>query len=299
MNMETAFTIDWLAPPTDVIVSVAAKGNRLTTMLDHRNCMVWHRWGGSSERLPLILLHGGWGSWTHWIKCIPALSARTVVLAADTPGMGDSDGISKPHTVEAVARLISSGIENLLDKGERYDIAGFSFGGMVAAHVAALQGDRCNSFTAVGAAGFGSLHHIVDGIHVPDPRLTDTKINAIHAKNLKLLMLAREKSIDPLAIHIHRANIERGRLRSRQMSLSNSLIDILPNIKSKIGGIWGALDTTGNGIKNITKRRDIFRAQQPDSPFDILENSGHWVMYEKRASFLNVFNRHLDSHNVP
>ena len=296
--METAFSIDWLAAPSDVIVSVAAKGKRLTTILDHRNFMVWHRWGGPSERLPLILLHGGWGSWTHWIKCIPALATRTVVLVADIPGMGESDGIGKPDTIESIAPLISTGIEDLLDGGKRFDIAGFSFGGVVAAHVAALQGERCNSFTAVGAAGFGSLHHIVDGIQVPDPRLTDTEINAIHARNLKLLMLAHETSIDPLAIHIHRANIERGRLRSRRISLSDALIDILPNIKSKIGGIWGALDTTGNGIKNIKKRRDIFRAQQSDSPFDIIENSGHWVMYERPASFLNAFNRHLDRYNV-
>ena len=296
--METAFTIDWRAPPTDVIVSVATMGKRLTTMLDHRNFMGWHRWGGPSERLPLILLHGGWGSWTHWIKCIPALVTRTVVFAADIPGMGDSDQIGRADTVEAIAPFISAGIEDLLDEGERYDIAGFSFGGGVAAHVAALQGERCNSFTAVGAAGFGSLHHIVDGIQVPDTSLTDTEINAIHAINLKLLMLAREQSIDPLAIHIHRANIERGRLRSRRISLSNALIDILPNIKSKIGGIWGAQDTTGNGINNIKKRRDIFRTQQSDSPYDIIKNSGHWVMYERPASFLNAFNRHLDRYNV-
>src|SRR5262245_48852631 len=33
--------------------------------------MVWRVWG---EGEPLLLFHGGSGSWTHWIKTIPELS---------------------------------------------------------------------------------------------------------------------------------------------------------------------------------------------------------------------------------
>ena len=296
--MKTAFEIEWQAPPANIVANVAAKGRRLTTLFNQndRDAMVWHRWDGPAGQPHLILLHGGWGSWTHWIKCIPALAAHTTVLAADIPGMGDSDEIGHPDTIDPVAPLIASGISDLLENDERYDIAGFSFGGVAAAHVAALHGERCRSFTAVGAAGFGPLHNAVAGIKLPDPRLEDDEINAIHARNLNILMLARESSIDPLAVHIHRTNIERGRLRSRRISMSSTLVDILPNIEARIGGIWGALDITGNGEATIEKRREILRACQPGCPFDIIENAGHWIMYEAPDAFLDAFIRHLDHH---
>src|SRR3546814_6277896 len=42
--------------------------------------MVWRLWG---EGPPLVLLHGGSGSWTHWFRNIPALARRYRVIAAD------------------------------------------------------------------------------------------------------------------------------------------------------------------------------------------------------------------------
>ena len=46
--------------------------------------MVWRSWGSGR---PILLLHGGAGSWRHWIRTLPALSHRRV-LAPDTPGLG-------------------------------------------------------------------------------------------------------------------------------------------------------------------------------------------------------------------
>ncbi len=295
--MKTAFHTDWQAPPIKIVTSIASAGERVTTMINEGNRMVWHHWNGPLNRPPLILLHGGWGSWTHWIKSIPYLATRTRIFAADIPGMGDSADVDRHANIESLARHVANGLKELLSDGERYDIAGFSFGGVVAAHVASLHKERCNSFTAVGAAGFGSLHKVIGGIQLPAPDLTDDEINVIHANNLNRLMLAHERSIDRLAVYIHRTNIERGRFRSRRISMSKALIEILPSIRAKIGGIWGALDSTGNGIANIKKRRDIFREYRPDCPFDIIEGCGHWVMYERPKAFVNTFNHHLCQYN--
>jgi 2-hydroxy-6-oxonona-2,4-dienedioate hydrolase len=298
-DLSAAFAVDWQAAPATVIAAVAARAERLETPIPAGKpgaAMVWHRWPGPDDVPPLVLVHGGWGSWTHWIKTVPVMASRSIVLACDLPGLGASGGIGRPDDIGPIAEALARGIDELIGSAGRYDIAGFSFGGIAAAHSAAHHGDRCRSFTAVGAAGFGALHYIVGGIQVPDPRLPDTEIDAVHRSNLKILMLANEDAIDPLAVHIHRDNISRGRLRSRRISVSDGLVEALPRIQARIGGIWGARDITGNGVAVIEQRRDIFRAHQPDSPFDIIEGAGHWVMYEAAEAFNATLARHLDKH---
>src|SRR5579859_2997484 len=44
--------------------------------------MVWRVWGAGT---PVVLLHGGYGSWTHWLRNIDALAASYRVVAADLP----------------------------------------------------------------------------------------------------------------------------------------------------------------------------------------------------------------------
>jgi pimeloyl-ACP methyl ester carboxylesterase len=46
--------------------------------------IVWRVWGAGE---PLLLLHGGSGSWTHWIRNIPELAQRFEVWVPDIPGL--------------------------------------------------------------------------------------------------------------------------------------------------------------------------------------------------------------------
>jgi len=49
-----------------------------------------------------VLLHGGGGSWTHWVSNIlPLVESGRRVLAVDLPGMGQSD--MPPHGSDADA----------------------------------------------------------------------------------------------------------------------------------------------------------------------------------------------------
>ena len=49
---------------------------------------VWRVWGSGPA---IVLLHGGHGSWTHWLANIPALAEGHTLLVPDMPGYGDSD----------------------------------------------------------------------------------------------------------------------------------------------------------------------------------------------------------------
>jgi len=296
--MTRVIKMDWDAAPTEIVKTLAAQATRLETPCGD-GAMVWHRWDGPAGRTPAVLLHGGWGAWTHWIKTIPTLARDRTLFVADLPGMGDSADAPEPHAAESLSNIIADGVEVLLPGGAPYHAVCFSFGGVMGAWMAARHGERCRSLTLTGAAGFGDLHFVVTGITVPDPSWDHDWIDAVHWENLRLLMFADTEGIDPLALHVHRQNISRGRVRTRRISLSDGLLQALPRVVSPIGGIWGSADSTGGGVSDILKRRDILRTYQPDCAFDIIDGIGHWVMYEAPDIYLDALRRHLAVHEEP
>ena len=48
-------------------------------------------WRGFGAGPALVLVHGGHGSWLHWVRNIEALSRSFTVWVPDLPGYGDSD----------------------------------------------------------------------------------------------------------------------------------------------------------------------------------------------------------------
>ena len=288
-----SFPINWERSPSQVIQTIIDYAKIIETECTNGS-MIWHCWNGDQNKLPLVLLHGGWGSWTHWLRVIPELACLSPILAGDLPGMGASADFSqRGHTIE-MSELVAEAIDQLVPLGSQFNLVCFSFGAIVGAEVAALHGNRCENFIAVGAAGFGDLHHIVTGITVPDPTLESLKLNIIHKNNLKLLMIANEALIDDLAIYIHRRNIECGRFKSRRLSKGRGFIDALPKIKARIGGIWGELDSTGGGIALIKKRKEIIQYFHPQCMFEIIKGGGHWVMHEKPKEFVASLLRQLN-----
>jgi pimeloyl-ACP methyl ester carboxylesterase len=66
--------------------------------------LVWRVWGGAAPELPaLVLLHGGFGAWNHWVRTIAALEPYYRVIAPDLPGCGDSDDPPRPYDAASLA----------------------------------------------------------------------------------------------------------------------------------------------------------------------------------------------------
>src|SRR5260370_12944342 len=110
---------------------MAAEGERI-----ERPCgagsMVWHCWGGGP---PLVLLHGGYGSWSHWIRNVLPLSRWFRVIAPDLPGLGDSATPPEPWTAEGLAQIIVAGLDKIGPRSDELPLAGLSFGRVVCGHV--------------------------------------------------------------------------------------------------------------------------------------------------------------------
>src|SRR6218665_1440121 len=117
----------------------------------------WHRWGPAAAGAagPVVLLHGGSGSWTHWVRNIDALvAAGRQVLVPDLRGFGDSARPPGGGDADAVAPALEEGLAALLGT-QRCDLVGFSFGGLTAGLLAAACPQRAARLVLVGAPAMG------------------------------------------------------------------------------------------------------------------------------------------------
>src|SRR5579862_2130773 len=144
-------TVGFISDATvELVRGIGAEAERIETPCGD-GTMVWRRWG---EGPPLVLLHGGYGSWMHWIRNVLPLSRQFRVIAPDLPGLGESATPPEPWTAEGLAAIIAEGLASIVD-GERLHLAGFSFGGVIGGNVAAQLGDQVRGFTVVGSNGLG------------------------------------------------------------------------------------------------------------------------------------------------
>jgi pimeloyl-ACP methyl ester carboxylesterase len=245
--------------------------------------MVWHVWGAGA---PVVLLHGGYGSWTHWLRTIDALAAGYRVIAADLPGLGDSAMPPEPVTPESLAAIIDQGLRRILAPGERFHLVGFSFGAMLGSFVAAARGSDLRSMTLVGSASMGLRRAPMREMKPPRRHMSAAEIADLQRTNLGILMFADAARIDDLAVHLQQENVARARVKSRRFAPLDLLRPVLPRIAAPLGGIWGERDATA--YPWVDDRRDMLRQAQPGAFFAVIPGAGHWVMYEAAAAFNHV-----------
>jgi 2-hydroxy-6-oxonona-2,4-dienedioate hydrolase len=268
--------------PAAQVERLAAASRRIETPCGD-GVMVWRSWG---EGEPLVLFHGGFGSWTHWFRNIPVLSRRYRLIVASLPGLGESDDAPLPHTPEGIAAIAAAGVARILAPGERFHLAGFSFGGLIGGHVAALFGERCRSLTLVGAGGLGlkrsAMRKLLSWRHIEDEegRL------AVHRENLAILMLADPAKIDDLAVHLQAENAARGRVNSPTIAMTDTLTRKLPLVRGRLAGIWGGRDAAA--MEDLPARARLLRGIQPSAPFVVIADAGHWVQYEAAEAFNEI-----------
>jgi pimeloyl-ACP methyl ester carboxylesterase len=264
-----------------IVEGVAAEAQRIETPCGDGG-MVWRVWGNGP---PLVLLHGGYGSWTHWIRNVLVLAREFTVIAPDLPGLGESATPPEPHTAEGLAAIVVEGLDIVLPRDAAPHIAGFSFGGVLGGHVAAQLGDRLYALTLVGSNGLGLVRQPTALQRVPAGVSAEEAL-AVHRHNLGALMIADPANIDELAIYIQSQNAPRGRVKSRRFSRADTLARALPLIKVPLDGIWGERDATA--YPHLDERARVLRSFQPDARFEVIAGAGHWVQYEAADRFNSV-----------
>ena len=132
---------------------------------------LYHETHGSGR--PMILLHGGLGSGEMFGPVLPMLAAAHQVIAVDLQGHGRTADIDRPLTLEDMATDVAALIDHLgLDHP---DVVGYSLGGGVAMHVAALFPDK------VGKLVMASAWLRTDSIY-PEMRAQQGQVSAAAAE---------------------------------------------------------------------------------------------------------------------
>lgn len=108
---------------------------------------------------PVLLLHGQPGSARDWEAVIDAIAGRVPTIAVDRPGW---DGTSDPGGVE----LSAEAARRVLDERgiERAVVVGLSFGGAVAAWLAAHHPERVAALVLVSPAANQDALALVDRV---------------------------------------------------------------------------------------------------------------------------------------
>ncbi len=262
------------------VVDVLSQGQKLTLP----GPMVWHAWG-PLEGAVMVLLHGGSGSWMHWIRNIAPLVAQGHrVLAVDLPGFGDSAAPAQGGDVDALIEPLHTAWQLL--KGPDLDAAliGFSFGGMTAALWLAAYPEDAKRLVMVGSPGLGLT--VPDRIplkgwrHLP----TEALQAEAHRHNLMALMLKHERSLDALAMAVHSANVKRDRMPRRRLSSTPIVAAALPQIQCPLHVIYGEGDALYKG--RWPEVAALFKDQAPRlTSWHLVPDSGHWVQYERPDAF--------------
>jgi len=242
---------------------------------------VWHEWGAGPA---LVLLHGGFGSWRHWIRNVEPLSRDFRVLCVDTPGLGESDTPPDPMDPSALGAIVADALNTIVPENSLH-VAAFSFGGVVGGQAALQLGNRIDSFTLCGASGMGLKREKMMLVRREPEMTADERLQA-NIENLKRLMLYNHDVEDPLAAFIHIENDKMARLRSRRMSMGDSLAQALATLGQRgiqLNGIWGEHDITATPW--IEDRKSMLKSCCANSKFAEIQNAGHWVSYEAHKSF--------------
>jgi pimeloyl-ACP methyl ester carboxylesterase len=260
-------------------LAILQRATRLTSPCGEGE-MVWHTWG---EGEPLVLLHGGSGSWTHWIRNIEPLAATgRRLLVPDLPGFGDSERPPGNGDADGVVPVLAEGLPYLLGM-QPVDVVGFSFGGLCGGLLAAAHPELVRRLVLVGAPGLGLREKrltLVAWQHLDDPQ---ARANA-HRRNLETLMVHRPEAVDALAVAVQAANVPHDRMRRRKLAMTDILLRKLPALGCPLDAIYGEHDALYSGGL-LDQAEELFRGAPRFGRFVRIPDAGHWVQFEAAEAF--------------
>ena len=241
--------------------------------------VAWHEFGNPvANQLPLVLLHGGHGSWEHWIRNVDTLAQHFHVFVPDMPGFGESSFFDNQFQSGMIDPMIAT-MNALLGEHQDINIAGFSFGGFVATHLA-NQRKHISRLALLGSAGHGGPRRPRGELLAWRDIYTGgdmAQLSQIMKENLFLQMISTYDRIDAQAIRIHQDACVATRFKSKPIARPGGLAEQLEQYSGPALLIWGEHDLTCTPEYLIEK----LMTGRSNRAKELVVDAGHWVQYEK------------------
>jgi pimeloyl-ACP methyl ester carboxylesterase len=242
--------------------------------------MVWRAWG---EGRPVVLLHGGSGSWNHWVRNIaPLVDSGRRVLVPDLPGFGESALPPAGTDADALPEPVEDALRALLGDAE-CDLVGFSLGAMVGGFIAAHWPARARRLVLAGAPALGIPRAPWIGLRPWADLPEGPERDAAHRANLEALMLAGPVAIDSLAVALHARNMARDRMKKRRIALTDVLLRTLRHVRCPVYGIWGERDALYRDRNPLLA--PALAAARDFRGLTLVPEAGHWVQFQQPVAF--------------
>ena len=243
----------------------------------------FRQWGEAGPIL--VMLHGGYGSWMHWLNNVSELCKNFRIVVPDMPGFGESELLPYLPSLDQYAQILVDALDELLPE-EQYSLVGFSFGSAIGSHMMKFAGDKVKRLTLVGYNRTGNMPFKRPKMKSWRDVSSKEELFAAQRFNLSVMMLHKEEKIDDLAITVQTLNTRGGKVRSLDIVATHDLPSRLLEINKPIDIIWGEFDVTLiNGIDNAQKR---MKELIPDVECHVINNTGHWVQFEEPEQFNKI-----------
>ena len=263
------------ALPENIVAGIDAAARRHLVDSDGvRIC--WRNFGHCGP--PLVLLHGGQGSWLHWVRNVEPLARHFSVWVPDLPGYGDSDAPAGTTLASLLEPTIAT-LDALIGASAPVFLAGFSFGGLVAAHLAARRG-KVEKLALFGPAGHGGRLRRTRALLGWRDAADAAELARRMRHNLAAHMLHEEASIDALALHVHTVSSLRTRFRSQEISLGGGLQQALERSDAEMLLVWSEHDLAAEPAVLAPALTEGW----PKRRAHLVSGAGHWVQYERAAA---------------
>jgi 2-hydroxy-6-oxonona-2,4-dienedioate hydrolase len=260
----------------DILARIEAQAVR-RDLASQNGPVVWRVWGSGP---PVLLLHGSHGAWSHWARNIEALASWRTVIVPDIPGFGESALPPNPDDASSFGEELARGLSAIVGSDAAVDIVGFSTGGLMGAHLAALAPDSVRRLILVDPGGLGT--EVGDYQSFAVRGLSGEALRQAHRGNLASMMLHEPAEIDELALLIQSRNAPLTRAYARPLVLPDRLLEVLSRVRAPIDLIWGEHDALH---PDGARHQAIVQGIDPQCSLSIIPAAGHWVMFEAAEAF--------------
>lgn len=227
----------------------------------------------------LVLLHGGRGSWNHWIRNIDELSQHYSLYIPDLPGFGASLRVARDLPYDEYLALVARAVSSMTGNAP-FLLAGFSFGSLTAALLmGGALAPKMQRLSLLAPAGWGG-----DGDIGREKRKTLRGVTSYAEKrevlryNLAVSQLADPDKVTEETVDLQVYNITNTNYNSLGPGSQPLLLGALAKIRCPLQVMVGTGDISQK--PSVVWRMARVREAAPHARIDLLEGAGHWAQYE-------------------